>query len=62
MQGLKEYKVTGYNTHQTNAPKVLALLLPLLADPSRRVPVRAAVNPQRLTLLGESHLEHYLPW
>ena len=31
----------------------------LLADPSRRIPVRVAVNPQRLALLGESHLEHY---
>lgn len=36
-----------------------ALLPPLLADPSRRIPVRAAVNPQRLALLGEAHLEHY---
>ena len=35
------------------------LLPPLLADPSRRIPVRVAVNPQRLALLGESHLEHY---
>lgn len=37
--------------------KALTLLLPLPADPSRRIPIRGPVSPQRLTLPGESHLE-----
>ena len=36
-----------------------AFVPPLLADSSRRIPVRIAVNPKRLALLGKSHLEHY---
>lgn len=46
-------------THHINLHKVLTLLLPLPADPSRRIPVRGSVSPQRLILPGESHLEQY---
>lgn len=52
-------KPLGTSTHHINAHTALILLLSLPTDPSRRIPIQAAVSPQRLTLLNESHLEKY---